>query len=117
MKRLRLADMTAQQVFDAVVARARDGRGVCIGEGGYCRYRGPNGNVCFVGALIGDDEYKPSMEGSVEFLSSGVGEHVLLLIDLQSVHDNFPQAVWERELFRVADKHRLTYTPPTDADE
>ncbi len=117
MRRLRLADMTQQQIFDAVLARARDGRGKCH-SGGSCVYRGPKGNACFVGALIGDDEYSTNMEGTaicgLEGIGYDVGDHAGLLAKLQDTHDRDEPEQWESALARVANEYSLVYTPRQD---
>ena len=68
-----------------------------------CAYRGDEGAMCAIGALITDDEYDPSWEGiSVAHLLGGAGAvnappdsllerltpHEEMLIELQRFHDS-----------------------------
>ncbi len=89
--------MTAQEVFDAAVThlftmprKAADGYS--------CRYRTEDGGRCLVGALIRDDEFKPEMEGNAVMvidLPPRLVPHRDLLQNLQSVHDDHLEGVWE----------------------
>ena len=74
---------------------------------GMCRYRGPDGAMCPVGAVIPDVEYDPSMEdnalsslvmnlASPVFVKIGGEKRLVLgLIALQDIHDN--EESWWRE--------------------
>ena len=99
-------------VFNYVVDHLRlQGKQSCrrladaMGVGGFCAYRGDEGAMCAVGALITDDEYDPSWEGRpVAYLLRGAGErplarppdsllerlapHEEVLIELQDFHDS-----------------------------
>ena len=82
--------------------QSRIGHGAA-GFGDICAYRGDEGAMCAVGALITDDEYDPSWEGiSVAHLLGGAGAvnappdsllerltpHEEMLIELQRFHDS-----------------------------
>ena len=65
-----------------------------------CAYRGAEGTMCAVGALITDDEYDREWEGRGVARLAGerdlpaslrerLSPHVAMLIDLQRFHDNF----------------------------
>lgn len=97
--------MTPQEIFDTV-ARHLFTQGKRAGyernkedygdESFACRYRGPGGTACAVGALIPDVAYHPEMEGAgvLRLIESFCGslplwmrDNVDLLDRLQMVHD------------------------------
>jgi hypothetical protein len=86
--------MNAQEIFDTVAKHlAAQGRRSVTRDGESCLYRGPRGRMCAVGKLIRKNEYKRSMEGTGVFFLGGdlprrLREHVELLDDLQSAHDD-----------------------------
>lgn len=100
--------MNAQEIFDTVAthllkqnARSMGG----IGDGGepYCRYRGDAGRKCAIGCLIPDEVYTTEMErnpvGALttrfkEALPSYFREHIALLCDLQTIHDQYEPSGW-----------------------
>lgn len=109
-----LANATAQQVFDQVVAHLRSQKVQCVGSTG-CRYR--YGKLrCAAGCLISDEEYSTKMENNtwkgLFFAGLVPNSHIILIRDLQRVHDNYAAKHWENSLNLVADKHKLKYTPP-----
>lgn len=123
--------MTPQQIFDAVVAHARQQPERALNEFGHCRYRDHYGRKCFVGALIPDELYQPRMENqSVEAVFEFFPEveaHIIqddqehkssikfLLIKLQDIHDYYTPEVWEDKFRDLAQQSNLTYTPPEAA--
>lgn len=85
---------TAQEIIDTVRARLADGTGRAT-RNGNCVYRTEDGRGCAVGCLLTDDEYDPVMEGSPVSALKGVGllpdrlvPHILLLAQLQALHDD-----------------------------
>lgn len=93
-------------VFNYVVDHLRlQGKQSRIGDGAagfgdICAYRGDEGAMCAVGALITDDEYDREWEGRGVARLAGerdlpaslrerLSPHVAMLIDLQRFHDNF----------------------------
>ncbi len=79
--------------------QSRIGHGAA-GFGDICAYRGDEGAMCAVGALITDDEYDREWEGRGVARLAGerdlpaslrerLSPHVAMLIDLQRFHDNF----------------------------
>lgn len=69
------------------------------GELGGCAYRGANGTMCAVGALMADDEYNPIWEGDGVYflmfedsvptdLKNRIEPNLEMLIDLQQFHDD-----------------------------
>ena len=95
--------LTPQEILDKVVHHLKtDGRPSYVQEPGgpRCLYRGPNGTRCFVGALIPDENYTPSLENlgvgcSIVLKSVGCDlEQVWLdgggtfLCGLQPIHDS-----------------------------
>lgn len=79
--------------------QSRGASGLVVGAAGcVCAYRGDEGAMCAVGALITDDEYDREWEGcGVDSLTSEfelpaslherLAPHVAMLIDLQYFHD------------------------------
>jgi len=90
-------DLTPQQIFNRVwdwfVVNKKP---ASLSEEGVCQYRGPNGARCAVGIFIHDKDYDRECEGgaisdlltsySIE-LRNFVRDHILLLEELQAVHD------------------------------
>jgi hypothetical protein len=114
-------DMTAQEVFDTVVAHLRtQGAKATDAEG--CLYRGPNGTSCAAGCLIKNEEYNPEMErqnigallgrdSTPIALRDRLLPHVPLLMSLQSVHDDYEAGDWEERFAHVATKFGLSFSP------
>ena len=121
--------MNQQDVFDRVVAHAREQGRRSLLSTGSCAYRGEDGTKCFIGALITDEAYDRSLEcqgvGSYEvseaLAASGVvietPEDINLCTRLQTIHDgsglhgDAPQQ-WEENFRATAQQFGLTYTPP-----
>jgi hypothetical protein len=89
-----------------------------------CVYRTPEGNKCAVGCLISDEEYAndgPMLEylGGIRSVVSEAYRdlddedlpNLVLLSELQSVHDDHPSVDWETELRRVAQWNGLQFNP------
>ena len=122
--------MNQQDVFDRVVAHAREQGRRSMLPTGSCAYRGEDGTKCFIGALITDEAYHRGLEcqgaSSHEvheaLAASGVvvetTEDVNLCSRLQTIHDETGVAGWdirnhwETEFQNVAQQFGLTYTPP-----
>jgi len=129
--------LTAQQIFDKGLAHIRSQGKASVVLSTFssrwaCRYLGPDGAKCIVGALIDDAYYDPDMEGrSVGDLNfpgqlalhrSGVNWEagLGLLTDMQRAHDNAanPRGAlpfmeeFEQRMQKAARRHGLTYTPP-----
>lgn len=122
--------MTDQEIFDKVVAHLRKQGHKSMSEKldaftqiPICAYRAANGDMCAVGCLIENSEYKESFEGvnAMMILDGGYGAdislverlypHRRLLNDLQIVHDKMEVKDWEWGLARVAASLGLIYTP------
>ena len=118
--------MTAQEIFDKVCDRLRDGTGQALGEHA-CEYLSRKGLKCAVGIFIPDGHLAQNFEGGIDLLleeypNSLPGFLELnkgLLAELQEVHDN-PQN-WddlhfnqygEKHLKCVANDLNLTYREP-----
>lgn len=109
--------MTAQEVFDTVVAHLRKQGVRSIDENGKCLYRGPNDTKCAVGCLIPNESYHPAFET----MSSGwvirqpglarLKQHKVLLGVLQIVHDYHDIWRWETSFQETAKEFNLQYTP------
>ena len=103
--------MTRQEVFDKVVAHSRTMKRRSMSQG-KCRYRGPGGAKCFIGALIPDDKYSVTFEGlsSVEGILTAAGiDHADTKFsrELQRIHDNNPPRQWPEKLAAFAKKYDL----------
>jgi protoporphyrinogen oxidase len=126
-----LATATEQAIFDQVATHMLT-QMVCskksVREHGdlhsYCAYRGDDGRKCAIGALIADDEYHPLMDNTGDALMMNEAGYfgdidearVQFLYDLQRIHDVEPPNLWAAELRSMADKHGLTFTPPTSGN-
>lgn len=120
--------LTAQTIFDTVVARLRaQGAQSVSADGTRCLYRGAEGRKCAVGWLISDAAYDPMMDAGVssngqcvevlcsDYAALRVLEPFVELLDgLQSVHDRTRADRWEVEWARLANRVGLTYTPPSE---
>ena len=117
--------MTAQQIFDKVVAHLRaQGCKSMNARRSSCVYRGPEGRKCAAGALIADEHYTPNLDASpantvgtrdvdAALVKSGVPDDALYLVrDLQVVHDAYPVEYWEERFRQIADGRDLEYTAP-----
>ena len=114
--------MTDQEVFDKVVAHARQQGCKSLmenvlnpEEGPICAYRGENNTKCFAGILIPDEDYRKSYEGKVchaVFHVIGITDMDAFLVrDLQIIHDKLEVAEWEGGFQVLARKWELVYTP------
>lgn len=109
--------MNNQEAFNKIWERAKDyRRALSAFDSMTCVYRDPvNRTKCFVGELIPDDEYSPEMEGyAVEDLVKNfdipelADVDVLLMKELQILHDSRSQCAWADELRKIAVKYHLT---------
>lgn len=97
-------ETAAQVIFDKVVRHLFTQGQQSIGydeEAPVCLYRGPNGMMCAVGALIPDEVYKPSMENiwvgrliDKEPQLAHLKPHWKLLSALQDAHDDVENWQW-----------------------
>jgi hypothetical protein len=109
--------LTLQEVFDKAATHLLKQGVRSYKNGVTCLYRGPNGTMCAVGALIDDAHYVPSLERKpadnlyvMEALRlSGVPADAAaeLLIELQRLHDKLEPAAWNAELRYIAAEHGL----------
>jgi len=88
--------LTLEAVETAVAAVAAQGDFSRDAGTGYCLYRHPDGSRCFVGHLVPNDRYDPSMEGETFFqlaytfkVWGEVDSNLAVLVSvLQNLHDN-----------------------------
>ncbi len=88
-----------------------------------CLYRGENNSKCFIGVLIPDDMYSPTLEGASVYhdiirdiftkINISIDKNMLnFLSDLQSLHDNCPSDSYhesiEESLTNFAKFNKLT---------
>lgn len=113
---------TNQEVFDRVVRHLRkQGKKSLLTNGviATCAYRAPDGSKCAVGCLIPDHAYTSLIEHSAVmaiagFLEGlGLKQNLSILNDLQAIHDITPIEDWESAWYILAQKYKITYTPPT----
>ncbi|WP_298962297.1 hypothetical protein [uncultured Methylobacterium sp.] len=87
----------AQAIFDLVIEKAAAMPRQCISGDGICCLRDSNGNACFLGQIMSDDEVRPNgrlINGSADgLLQRGelperYRDHVDLIELLQGVHDD-----------------------------
>lgn len=106
----------------AVVAEHLMAQGVAATDGQTCQYRGAEGRVCAIGALLPDRLYSPNMEGEPGgrvLVKTGLvlgwdDERTGLADELQRIHDvaaGLPavaaRPLWASELARLAHQRGL----------
>lgn len=104
--------MTKQQMFDRVATHllTQKKRAMKLGT---CRYRGPGGTKCAIGALIPDAAYTDDLEDYTVYSpavcdAAGIGpQQQELARRLQQIHDTEVPRVWRRKLEEVAQTFRL----------
>lgn len=118
--------MSLQAIFDKTVNHLRKQNEKAAGHGHACQYRlVVDGRTlkCAVGIHIPDEEYNDTMEGHPVFDPASGGlmveyleergfsrDAILLLNNLQRVHDAYRVEYWEDELKKVATDFKLIYT-------
>lgn len=110
---MKIKDMTNQQIFDAVVEHAAKQYKKAVYStptGDKCRYR-VDGNKCFVGALIDDEDYTEAMENyrvqHEVFDNLRTPEQQWLLGDLQRSHDDYEPYEWVGRLIYIGGLQKL----------
>lgn len=117
-----LADATAQEVYDHIVAhlRKQGRRSISLlprHESFSCAYRGSGGAMCAAGCLIADHEYnKETMERRswTLLVEEGIvpSAHAKLIRGFQITHDQSTVNLWEEKFRRLATLYSLTYKEP-----
>lgn len=94
--------MNKQEIFDTVSKFLLKQGHACKNEFGFCTYRGKNGDMCAVGALIPDELYSEDMDKDLDGIGTGVEylcnhftntlpiwfhDNRVLLEALQDIHD------------------------------
>jgi hypothetical protein len=113
-------DDSTQILFDVcVLSTRRQGYVRSEGDEEDCMYRSSKGHRCIVGHLL-EDVYRPSMEGKtprflceagIAFTDCGEAE-LVLLEELQAIHDNASPSEWEAEFKTLAERMGLEYKDP-----
>lgn len=116
---------TLQEAYDLMVAHMRKQQAFSMEEGSpRCKYRGPNGLMCAVGALIPDNVFHERMEAKtadeLAILTAANMDpaHAWVMSDFQTtLHDNLSNFPFDSETFEAAAKvaaeaNGLVYTPP-----
>lgn len=107
-----------QDIFNRVVEHARKQNSKAISIYDQCRYRiGEPPKKCFIGCLIPDEKYDPSMEGlsaindrilSVIFDTTKIDElDKLFLLRLQKIHDDYIVSYWDDEFKNFSKNYNL----------
>lgn len=113
-----MSKITAQAIFDKVVKHLRKQDGKSLANG-LCAYRGDGGRKCAFGVLIPNKLYKKKFEGKLvggvfamcpELHEKYIGYYYLIQA-LQTAHDQERVLDWEKHFKRIAEGHRLKYTP------
>ena len=84
-----------------------------------CAYRGQNGNMCAVGAIIPNNLYKPKMENKTIYglLNDSVNDElkeffgeldISLLNAMQRTHDQVPPYRWNEYFKSIASVYNLS---------
>jgi hypothetical protein len=103
--------VTNEQAFKTMARHmlAQGKRSVAVGRDSFgvehesCRYRGPDGLKCAVGAIIPDEEYRESLEGLParqvqDLVPSLQGLDDSMISTVQRIHDNWPVCDWRKLL-------------------
>ena len=113
--------MSQQQIFDKVAGHLLTQGVRSVGYGGACAYRGIEGNMCAIGCLIDADHYSVDLEGMcaddqdiLEAIKGSLNTDIdrekrHLLVDLQSIHDDYQPNNWQQHLSALADRLELTF--------
>lgn len=113
--------MRLQDLFDEVVWAARTSDYArSLGARESCMYRGDNGARCLVGGLIGDNEYRPDMEGCTPrelrermgLFADFTDDMMSLLDEFQGIHDDEFGDDWEFAFEGLAESMGLEYSAP-----
>jgi hypothetical protein len=110
---------TLQELFDRICEHLLTQNRKAIEvtrQGEMCRYRGADGCSCAIGCLIPDDDYDPSIEGSIVLdapvwsrIPYELDEHLLVsLRNLQNLHDAWRPSDWPCQLRAFARYYQLT---------
>ena len=115
--------MNRQEVFDKCLAHLREQGEKSRDDRRGCLYRGPNGLMCAVGCLIDDEHYDAAFEGQgaegclivqeaiEKSLKCKIGhDDLVLLSEMQSIHDDWKPRDWESRFKRLAEEENLKYT-------
>lgn len=118
--------MTAQELFDQIVAHLRKQNAISVDSVGDTVYFGINGLKCPVGFLLEEGEYSKDMEYHTvrdlirahddkklilsQRLYDLIKEHLSLLDHLQLMHDATNPDQWEKELQAIAKQFKLELT-------
>jgi hypothetical protein len=107
--------VTQQSIFDRVVRHYRKQRRRCPVEG-ECHYR-LSDDECFIGPLIGDEHYDPTLEGhpvrellKIFAMPIWFRIHVDFIEELQRIHDNetnWVDGIMDMVLEMFAEDHDL----------
>lgn len=108
-----------QDIFNRIVGHARSQNAKAVFSDNTCRYRVPNSTLkCFIGCLIPDEKYNPSMEGGLGYNPEQIfdaifGSHEINREDyfflkcLQSIHDVYPVSKWELKFTQFSKNYNL----------
>ena len=114
--------LSCQQIYNKVAKHLLTQNERSVDGDGCCMYRGNNGLKCAIGCLIKNDYYDCEKEGNTVdeirvmlYNSDVIAENsstknynkILLMGDLQDVHDNNEPEEWKEELKKVAKQHCL----------
>jgi len=105
--------MNLQEAFNLIWERAKDKTKATVPGQARCYYRSPNGNRCFIGALIPDDRYKADFENIPLWeiksrLKDILEPEEIKLGELQSIHDSCDVDAWKHYLCEFARMNELT---------
>jgi len=114
--------MKPQTIFNRAVRHLNKQGSRCLNDNGACAYRGNEGAMCAVGALIPDSLYEETMDESggktvttvmkeypavVRYLGA---DNIDLLRHLQSIHDSVSVERWRMKLLALAAEMGLKTT-------
>lgn len=107
--------MNTQEAYNRIKERAKDLRQAASPGGSICYYRCPTDPSlrCFVGALIPDNEYSPSLEGTAipklqQLVPTLADINTAFLRLAQRIHDRIKPSEWAESLEELGQRFDLT---------
>ena len=104
-------NLTAQEIFDKVSIHLLTQNKRSINDAGSCMYRGPGELKCAAGCLIPDKHYYTRLEQRdwKTLVNNGEvsGEHLELILSLQTIHDGTPVKDWKECLLSLGRDNHL----------
>ena len=109
-----------QEIFDETIKYARTMEKKAMSQLGSCKYRAPDGNKCFIGNMIKDEDYSEKCENHsvtngyfwealnlVDYWRSLPVDLLRFLSNLQAIHDDYEAENWPEAFAELRQKYNL----------